>query len=207
MNKTASVRNARTMATSAENKGRMDSFARAESDGIILQKEWIATRDNRTRDWHAELDGQLKDRNEPFVNSMGEIMYPGDPHADPANTYNCRCTLGSKILGFKKLTKGNTDLTSSVKSDKINIVLQFFAEKDIANQDSNSLQRAIRKYNKHITEHLNKINNPQQYIENWDNYTILQQQGLIKHWKKEINNFKNSVRDREIELKKRGNLK
>ena len=38
MNKTASVRNARTMATSAENKGRMDSFAKAEADGIILQK-------------------------------------------------------------------------------------------------------------------------------------------------------------------------
>lgn len=127
MNKTASVRNARTMATSAENKGRMDSFAKAEADGIILQKRWIAARDARTRDWHAELDGQLKDKDEPFINSMGEIMYPGDPHADPANTYNCRCTLGSKILGFKKLTKSSTDLTFSAKSDKMNIGLQFFA--------------------------------------------------------------------------------
>lgn len=38
MNKAASVRNARTMATSAENKGRMDSFTRAKADGIILKK-------------------------------------------------------------------------------------------------------------------------------------------------------------------------
>lgn len=90
------------MATSAESKGRLDSFAKAEADGIILKKEWIATKDNRTRDWHAELDGQLADRDKPFINSIGEIMYPGDPHADPANTYNCRCTLGSKILGFNK---------------------------------------------------------------------------------------------------------
>lgn len=29
-------------------------------------------------------------------------MYPGDPDADPANVYNCRCTLGSEIIGFKK---------------------------------------------------------------------------------------------------------
>lgn len=105
MNKQSSIRNARTMATSAENKGRMDMLKNAEDSGIIVQKTWISTHDSRTREWHSELDGQTVDRDEPFVNSLGEIMYPGDPAADPANVYNCRCTLGYKVVGFKS-TRG-----------------------------------------------------------------------------------------------------
>lgn len=101
MNKTASVRNARTMATSAENLGRMDSVRRAEDDGVKLKKIWFATGDLRTRDWHADLDQVvLYDINEPFENSMGKIMQPGDPDAKPANTYNCRCRVRFVPLGF-----------------------------------------------------------------------------------------------------------
>ena len=103
MNETAAIRNARTMVTGAENKGRQDSYSRAESDGIILQKEWIATNDSRTRHWHAEFDGVEVDIDEPWVNEFGEIMFPGDPSADPANTYNCRCSMEAKVIGFKKV--------------------------------------------------------------------------------------------------------
>jgi SPP1 gp7 family putative phage head morphogenesis protein len=102
MNKDAAIRSARTIVTGAENKGRMDSYHRAEQDGIILEKEWLATTDSRTRDWHAELDGQTRSIDEPFENAIGKIMFPGDPSADGANVYNCRCTLVSKVKGFKK---------------------------------------------------------------------------------------------------------
>lgn len=102
MNKEASIRSARTIVTGAENKGRFDSYKRAEDDGIILEKEWISTSDSRTRDWHAELNGDTKPIDEPFENSIGEIMYPGDPAADGANVYNCRCTMVSVVKGFKK---------------------------------------------------------------------------------------------------------
>lgn len=105
MNANASIRTARTMITSAENKGRMDSYQRATEKGIIIKREWIATSDSRTRDWHAELDGQLADVDEPFENSIGLIMYPGDPSADGANVYNCRCTMGAEVIGFKKVRK------------------------------------------------------------------------------------------------------
>ena len=101
-NRDASIRSARTIVTGAENKGRMDSYHRAEQDGIILEKEWLATTDSRTRDWHAELDGQTRPIDEPFENAIGKIMFPGDPSADGANVYNCRCTLVSKVKGFKK---------------------------------------------------------------------------------------------------------
>ena len=105
MNKDAAIRSARTIVTGAENKGRMDSYKRAEADGIILEKEWIATSDSRTRDWHEELDGVTIPIDEPFENAIGKIMFPGDPSADGANVYNCRCTLVSKVKGFKKVRK------------------------------------------------------------------------------------------------------
>lgn len=102
MNKAAAIRSARTIVTGAENKGRMDSYQRAQDDGIILEKEWLAAIDSRTRDWHAELDGQTRPIDKPFENAIGKIMFPGDPSADGANVYNCRCTLVSKVKGFKK---------------------------------------------------------------------------------------------------------
>lgn len=105
MNETAAIRNARTMVTSAENKGRQDSYKRAEKDGIIMKREWIATNDSRTRHWHAELDGVEVDIDEPWENEFGKIMFPGDPSADPANTYNCRCSMAAKVIGFKKVQK------------------------------------------------------------------------------------------------------
>ena len=89
MNKTQAIRTARTLVTGAENKGRQDSYARAEADGIILDKEWIATNDSRTRHWHADLDGETVEQDKPFKNDFGEIMFPGDPHAHPSNVYNC----------------------------------------------------------------------------------------------------------------------
>ena len=103
MNKTQAIRSARTMVTGAENKGRQDSYKRADEDGIVMKREWIATNDSRTRHWHAELDGVEVDIDEPWVNDFGEIMFPGDPSADPANTYNCRCAMAAKVIGFKKV--------------------------------------------------------------------------------------------------------
>lgn len=105
MNKTQAIRSARTIVTGAENKGRQDSYKRAEEDGIVIKREWIATNDSRTRHWHAELDGVEVDIDEPWVNEFGEIMFPGDPSADPANTYNCRCSMRSIVKGFKKVKR------------------------------------------------------------------------------------------------------
>lgn len=102
MNLTSAVRNARTATTSAENRGRMDSYHRAQDMGVKIVKVWMATNDERTREEHLELDGQEREIDEPFENSIGKIMYPGDPDADPANVYNCRCTLITKVLGFER---------------------------------------------------------------------------------------------------------
>jgi len=102
MNLNSSIRNARTAVTGAENRGRQDSFERATEMGIVLERTWLSVHDQRVRDAHEELDGQTVGVDEPFVNSLGEIMYPGDPNADPANTYNCRCTIISRVVGFRR---------------------------------------------------------------------------------------------------------
>lgn len=99
MNKTQAIRSARTIVTGAENKGRQDSYARAEADGIILQKEWIATNDSRTRHSHSALDGATVDHDKKFDNGL---MYPGDPNGRPEEVYNCRCTVAAVVKGFKK---------------------------------------------------------------------------------------------------------
>ena len=99
MNKTQAIRSARTIVTGAENKGRQDSYARAEADGIILQKEWVSTNDGRTRHSHAMLDGAIVDQDKKFENGL---MFPGDPSGRPEEVYNCRCTLVAKVNGFKK---------------------------------------------------------------------------------------------------------
>lgn len=101
-NMESSVRNARTMTTGIENRGRSDGFDRAQENGIVINDVWIATNDKRTREWHLELDGVEKPHGEPFVNEYGEIQYPGDPNAHPANVYNCRCSLGGHVLGFRR---------------------------------------------------------------------------------------------------------
>lgn len=98
----AAIRNARTMTTSVQNAGRVASYDRANDMGIVTRKQWLATLDTRTRHWHAFLDGVTVDNDEPFENEYGEIMYPGDPSADPANIFNCRCTLIASIKGFER---------------------------------------------------------------------------------------------------------
>lgn len=102
MDANAAIRNARTAVTGAENRGRMDMLHDARSKGVIMNKIWLATSDSRTRDAHAELDGQEQAPDDPFKSELGEIMYPGDPTADPANVYNCRCTLRYKVVGFER---------------------------------------------------------------------------------------------------------
>ena len=103
MDKSAAIRNARTYTTAVENAGRQDSYEEAQKMGIQMEKMWIATLDERTRDSHRELDGVTVPVDESFeaYNDKGEkslLKFPADPDCtDPSQIYNCRCTLISKI--------------------------------------------------------------------------------------------------------------
>ena len=85
MDRNAATRNARTMMGRAQNTGRMESIKRAHNLGLPVKKMWIATLDSRTRDSHVNLDGEIREYDEPFSNGLDH------PHGmgDPAEVYNC----------------------------------------------------------------------------------------------------------------------
>lgn len=106
---------------------------------------------------------------------------------------------------FKKsvVKDGDSDIIKR-KENRLKINLQFFAESDIKKQESNSLKRAIRKYEKRIKEHEDYLEHPETHCSDWDEKSRWEQEGLKKHWKKEIRNFNQSIQDRIDELKARG---
>lgn len=99
MNRTSAIRAARTAVTGAQNAGRLDSYLQAEEMGIALEKQWLATLDNRTRHNHAAADGQTVEADKPFTVGGFALMYPGDPSGPGHEIYNCRCTMTARVRG------------------------------------------------------------------------------------------------------------
>lgn len=61
-----------------------------------LKKEWISAGDDRTREDHFDVDGQIVAMNEPFEVGGEQLDYPGDGSlgASAGNIINCRCGIG-----------------------------------------------------------------------------------------------------------------
>jgi len=98
-NKDSAIRNARTMVTSAENHGRLDSYKSLVKQGVVMKKEWESTPDDRTRPSHVDIDGEEQDVDKTFSNGC---MFPGDGHGPAEEVWMCRCAMGGHILGFKR---------------------------------------------------------------------------------------------------------
>ena len=96
MPKAASVTNARTAITGARNGGRQETLDRAEVAGLLVEKQWQATLDYRTRDSHQHLDGERVNVDSRFSNGL---MFPGDAYGPPEELYNCRCALRPIVNG------------------------------------------------------------------------------------------------------------
>ena len=99
MNSASAIRNARTAVTGAECAGRVDSYQYAQSKGVDMVQVWKATLDGRTRHSHAAIDGESIEVGGTFPNGC---QYPGDPHGDPSEVYNCRCTIVGRVKGYEK---------------------------------------------------------------------------------------------------------
>ena len=99
MSARASIRASRTAMTGAHGAGAQAAFETAEEKGIDLEKEWMSTYDNRTRDSHAEMDGERVPIDDIFSNGC---KFPGDPDGEPGEVWNCRCTMRAIIKGINE---------------------------------------------------------------------------------------------------------
>lgn len=77
------------------------------------------------------------------------------------------------------------------------------AEKDIKKQSEASLKRGIQSLKKQIAAHKKKLESPEKLYPEWDTFSEQRQNGLRRHWEKEIRMFEGSIKNREEELKKR----
>jgi hypothetical protein len=68
-------------------------------------KTWQATMDDRTRETHAEADGQTVPIEHAFEVGGEQLEYPGDPQGSDAEVANCRCTV---IYGDSLVASGVT---------------------------------------------------------------------------------------------------
>ena len=89
MSANRATRIVRTETTGIMGSARQDAMVQAGKK-VKLKKQWEATLDDRTRDRHSEMNGEVVDIDKPFSNGL---MYPGDQSGDAEQIVNCRCTM------------------------------------------------------------------------------------------------------------------
>jgi hypothetical protein len=60
-------------------------------------KEWISSRDDRVRDSHAMVDGEIRALHEGFSNGL---LYPNAPGAPAREVCGCRCAVAHLVEGL-----------------------------------------------------------------------------------------------------------
>ena len=68
-----------------------------------------------------------------------------------------------------------------------------------------ALEKTVKNLDEKIALHMSKINTPEQYYPDWEKRNLLQQEGSIKHWRKEISNFQKQKNIALAELRRRRN--
>ncbi len=226
---------ARTEGHRIQQSSAYDAQQAAKKKGADVLKQWDSTMDGATRPIHRELDGQIREVDEPFSAHGKKAMFPGD-FGDPAEDCNCRCasltrarwgldedelqTLKNRAKYFgldktedfndfkKKYLKASKEtLENSTKSGKMKVDIQLFANKSIQKQTDSQLGKSIASWKRNIEQHEAKIREPEKYAKDWDSLPDFRKDGLINHWKKEIHFFKTNIKDAENELEKRGRNK
>lgn len=99
-NKNDAVRIARTETTRIMGEARNELFKNAEDKGINVEKRWVATLDDKTRDSHLEMDGETVKVNKRFSNGMNN---PSDytSGAPASEIINCRCTMVGVLTDYQ----------------------------------------------------------------------------------------------------------
>lgn len=93
---------ARTEALRSVHQGVQAMYDQAIENGDLrasdLTREWNTAKDERVRDSHAAMHGQVQPHGSPFISGLGNaLMYPGDPEAPAEDVIQCRCAVGTRI--------------------------------------------------------------------------------------------------------------
>ena len=104
---------ARTEGHRIQSAGQYNAQVDAKKRGADVLKQWSAALDGRTREHHRQLDGQIKEINEPFeIDSKRKAMFPGD-FGRPEEDCNCRCRSNTRARWALEAPQtkmlGNTD--------------------------------------------------------------------------------------------------
>ena len=97
--------------------------------------------------------------------------------------------LGFKYIG--QLRKYKDLIAKGVGADEASKIAReggkYYGEyANYADKSINELEKSIKSHQKQIEIHQNKIKNPEQYAENWDLLTRREKEGLINHWKSDL---------------------
>lgn len=82
----------RTESHRISNEAAMDAMHKAKDVGADVVKQWDSTLDKRTRPHHAQLDGQIRELDEPFEIAGHTAMYPGG-FGSASEDIHCRCAV------------------------------------------------------------------------------------------------------------------
>lgn len=82
----------------------------------------------------------------------------------------------------------------------------MMAEKGLEDQPNSSIRKSIRKIEKSKKKHEDKIRNPQNYIEDWDGKDERYREGMIRYWRKEIEEKDRAIKRRKEKLRERGEI-
>lgn len=90
-----SYRIANTEMGRVSSESQFDSLTKAQEQGCEIVKQWCATMDDRVRDDHAALDGQIRKIDEYFTIGKYKALHPHGFNA-PEMDISCRCTMLEK---------------------------------------------------------------------------------------------------------------
>jgi SPP1 gp7 family putative phage head morphogenesis protein len=103
----------RTELHDAQEAGSAQAYEDAVNQGIAGKVIWIATLDDRTRDSHADMDGEAQNEDGMFIlngkNGTYETPYPGYEGLPPEERINCRCTTRFEVEGFEPEVRRSRD--------------------------------------------------------------------------------------------------
>lgn len=166
-------------------------FEGISTPGAAYTKEELAKIEN---DYRNEQKQQYAKRQEERFGRLSKYSLDNENQEKYRN----------KEMEWKTVAKGLDFGIIKKNGDMLKMNLQMFAESDIKKQESSSLKRAIRKYEKRIKEHEEYLQDPEIHCSDWNDKMRCEQEGLKRHWKKEIRNFNQAIQDRIDELKERG---